>query len=139
MPTLADIWRHLESALDDTPALSAEITRLTAELRDTRLDRANLLAAARATLGASLEGESDPLSYLRDELTVPGTKRSGHDQPAADASAGSPDTAQRHATHGGHQQRRPPAGNHRRATAAVGLALPLRTRAPLPHRAHRGR
>jgi hypothetical protein len=71
MPTLADIWRHLESALNDAPALSAEITRLTAELRDTRLDRANLLAAARATLSASLEGESDPLSYLRDELTAP--------------------------------------------------------------------
>lgn len=71
MPTLADIWRHLETALDDTPALSAEITRLTAELRDTRLDRANLLAAARATLSATLEGESDPLSYLRDELTAP--------------------------------------------------------------------
>jgi hypothetical protein len=71
MPTLADIWRHLETALVDTAALSAEITRLTAELRDTRLDRANLLAAARATLSASLEGESDPLSYLRDELTAP--------------------------------------------------------------------
>ena len=71
MPTLADIWRYLETALNDTLALSAEITRLTAELRDTRLDRANLLAAARATLGASLEEESDPLSYLRDELTAP--------------------------------------------------------------------
>ena len=71
MPTLADIWRYLETALNDTLALSAEITRLTTELRDTRLDRANLLAAARATLGASLEGESDPLSYLRDELTAP--------------------------------------------------------------------
>lgn len=71
MPTLAYIWRYLETALNDTHALSAEITRLTAELRDTRLDRANLLAAARATLSASLEGESDPLSYLRDELTAP--------------------------------------------------------------------
>ena len=71
MPTLADIWRHLESALNDTPALSAEITRLTVELRDARLDRANLLAAARATLSASLDGQSDPLSYLRDELTAP--------------------------------------------------------------------
>lgn len=72
MPTLADIWRHLEIALNDTPVLSAEITRLTAELSDTRLDRANLLAAARATLSASLEGEPDPLSYLRDELTATG-------------------------------------------------------------------
>jgi hypothetical protein len=71
MPTIAGIWRHLESALDDTPALSTEITRLIAELRATRLDRANLDAAARATLSASLEGEPDPLSYLRDELTAP--------------------------------------------------------------------
>ena len=72
MPTLADIWRYLETALNDTPALSAEITRLTTELRDIRLDHANLLAAARATLNASLEGEPDPLSYLRDELTATG-------------------------------------------------------------------
>jgi hypothetical protein len=69
-PTLADIWRYIEGALNDTPALSAEITRLATELRDTRLDRANLLAAARATLSAALEGEPDPLSYLRDELTA---------------------------------------------------------------------
>jgi hypothetical protein len=69
-PTLADIWRYIEDALNDTPALSAEITRLATELRDTRLDRANLLAAARATLSAALEGEPDPLSYLRDELTA---------------------------------------------------------------------
>jgi hypothetical protein len=43
-----------------------------AELDDTRLDRANLLAAARATIGAYLDGESDPLCYLRDELAVRG-------------------------------------------------------------------
>jgi hypothetical protein len=72
MPTLADIWRHLEAALDDMPVLSAEVTRLTAELRDTRLNHANLLAAARATLSASLEGEPDPLCHLRDELTATG-------------------------------------------------------------------
>jgi hypothetical protein len=70
MPTLAEIWRYLEDALNDTPVLSAEITRLTAELREARLEHANLLAAARATLGAALEGESDPLDYLRDELTA---------------------------------------------------------------------
>ena len=67
-PTLAEIWQQLEAALADTPALSAEITRLRAELADTRLDRANLLAAARAVITAYLDGESDPLSYLRDEL-----------------------------------------------------------------------
>jgi predicted DNA-binding ribbon-helix-helix protein len=49
-----------------------EVIRLRAELDDTRLDRANLLAAARATIGAYLDGESDPLCYLRDELAVRG-------------------------------------------------------------------
>ena len=72
LPTLAEIWQHLETALADTPALSAEITRLRAELRDTRLDRANLLAAARAVISAHLDGEPDPLSYIRDELDARG-------------------------------------------------------------------
>lgn len=70
MPTLAEIWQYLEEAFDDVPALAAEITRLSAELRDTRLDRANLLAAARATIAAHHDGEPDPLSYLRDELSA---------------------------------------------------------------------
>lgn len=67
-PTLAEIWQQLETALADTPALAAEITRLRAELHDTRLDAANLLAAARAVISAHLDGEPDPLSYLREEL-----------------------------------------------------------------------
>jgi len=71
-PTLAEIWQQLQAALADTPALSAEITRLRAELAGTRLDRANLLAAARAVITAHLEGEPDPLSYLRDELQARG-------------------------------------------------------------------
>ena len=71
-PTLAEIWRQLEAALADTPVLSAEITRLRAELAGTRLDRANLLAAARAVITAHLDGEPDPLSYLRDELQARG-------------------------------------------------------------------
>lgn len=50
--------------------LSAIITRLVAELEATRLDRANLLAAMRATLAAHAEGERDPLFYLRDELNA---------------------------------------------------------------------
>ena len=70
MPALADIWQYLEDTLNDVPALAAEITRLSAELKDTRLDRANLLAAARATIAACHDGEPDPLSYLRDELTA---------------------------------------------------------------------
>jgi hypothetical protein len=72
MPSLADIWRLIDAALADAPTLSAEITRLRAELDDTRLDRANLMAAARATIGAYLDGEPDPLSYLRDELAARG-------------------------------------------------------------------
>ena len=68
MPALADIWQYLEDAFNDVPALAVQITRLSAELKDTRLDRANLLAAARATIAAHHDGEPDPLSYLRDEL-----------------------------------------------------------------------
>jgi hypothetical protein len=71
-PTLAEIWHQLEAALADTPVLSAEITWLRAELVGTRLDRANLLAAARAVITAHLDGEPDPLSYLRDELQARG-------------------------------------------------------------------
>ena len=51
---------------------SAEITRLRAELADARLDRANLAAAALATIAAHADGEPDPLSYLRDELRAQG-------------------------------------------------------------------
>jgi len=73
MPTLTDMWRYLQDALNDTVALSAEITRLSAELERTRLDRANLLAAMRATLAAHADGEPDPMWYLRDELDAPET------------------------------------------------------------------
>jgi hypothetical protein len=72
-PTLAGMWRYVQDALNDTVALSAEITRLSAELKHTRLDRADLLAAIRATLGAHADGEPDPMWYLRDALDAPGT------------------------------------------------------------------
>jgi len=71
MPTLAEIWRYLADALRDVPTLSAEITQLSADLQHARLDRANLVAAARATVAAYHDGEADPLSYLRDELDAP--------------------------------------------------------------------
>jgi hypothetical protein len=75
-PMLAGIWRYLQDTFSDVPTLVAEITRLAAELQNTRLDRSNLLAAARATIAAYHDGESDPLIYLRDELdahiTAPG-------------------------------------------------------------------
>ena len=68
----AVIWRYLASAFTDLPALTAEITRLRTELADIRLDRANLAAAALATIAAHSDGEPDPLSYLRDELRAQG-------------------------------------------------------------------
>ena len=68
----ADIWHYLAAAFMDTPALVAEIARLRAELAEARLDRANLAAAARAAIAAHLDGEPDPLSYLRDELHAQG-------------------------------------------------------------------
>jgi hypothetical protein len=67
-PDLADVWRQLDRALDDVPALGAITVRLTADLVGVRMDRANLLAAMRATLSAHADGDVDPLSYLRDEL-----------------------------------------------------------------------
>ena len=70
MPALADFWRHLDTALAGNLALAAEVTRQNAELTATRLDRANLLAAIRATLAAHADGEADPLYYLRDELSA---------------------------------------------------------------------
>jgi predicted DNA-binding ribbon-helix-helix protein len=70
MPVLADFWRHLDTALADNLTLSAEVARLNADLAATRLDRANLIAAMRATITAHADGEPDPLSYLRDELNA---------------------------------------------------------------------
>ena len=67
-PSLDELWQQLNAALADAPGLAAEVSRLRAELAGTRLDRANLAAAAQATIGAYREGESDPLCYLRDEL-----------------------------------------------------------------------
>jgi hypothetical protein len=71
MPALTDFWRYLQDALNDAGVLSAEITRLSAELERIRLDRANLLAAMRATLAALADSEPDPMWYLRDALDSP--------------------------------------------------------------------
>jgi hypothetical protein len=75
MPALAEFWRTLDTALTDNLALTAEATRLAAELAAARLDRANLLAAIRATITAHADGEADPLWYLRDELAASQTAR----------------------------------------------------------------
>lgn len=71
-PALAGLWRQIELSMADVPVFVAEITYLSSEARAARLDQANLAAAGRATLAASLDGEPDPLSYLRDELAAQG-------------------------------------------------------------------
>ena len=70
MPTLAGVWRFVDTALADVPAVLAELEAV-------RLDRANLLAAIRACLAARAEGEPDPLGYLRAELDAPGSPAMG--------------------------------------------------------------
>jgi hypothetical protein len=59
-------------ALDTIPLLSAEIGRLRVRLTRTLTDLHNLVAAARATLGADTDGEPDSLYSLRDELDAQG-------------------------------------------------------------------
>ncbi len=75
-PTLADVWRLVDAALADLPVVLADLGRARAELEAVRLDRANLLAAIRATLAADAEGEPDPLGYLHDELASTGAPAS---------------------------------------------------------------
>jgi hypothetical protein len=70
-PTLAGVFRLIDTALADLPAVLADLGRARAELEAVRLDRANLLAVIRATLSADAEDEPDPLGYLRDELDSP--------------------------------------------------------------------
>jgi hypothetical protein len=68
LPAMSGMWQQLDRALTDVPAMGAIIARLTAELADTRMDRANLLAAVRAAMAAHADGEPDPLWYLRDAI-----------------------------------------------------------------------
>jgi hypothetical protein len=74
----AEIWRYIETALADVPALVLKVAHLRADLNVTGLNRANLAAAALATLAAHHDGEADPLSYLCDELAAQGYAPSGH-------------------------------------------------------------
>jgi hypothetical protein len=101
-PTLAAAWRHVGAALADCSDLAADVTRLSAGLRAARLERADLMAAMRATLAAQRDGEPDPLWYLRDALNAasgaPETLSGGTDgRLPADAQAVPPDPAGRHA------------------------------------------
>ncbi|MGI5284873.1 hypothetical protein ACQEVF_16250 [Nonomuraea polychroma] len=65
---LLPVWAHVIAALDDIESLIDEVTGLRAELASIRYQRANLLAAIRATLAADRDGDHDPLYYVRDEL-----------------------------------------------------------------------
>ncbi|MGW0485002.1 hypothetical protein [Nonomuraea sp. NPDC003214] len=56
------------AALGDIETLIDEVTGLRAELTSIRHQRANLLAAIRATLAADHDGDDEPLYYVRDEL-----------------------------------------------------------------------
>jgi hypothetical protein len=78
MPVASEMWEQVDRALADVPALGAVIARLAAELASTRMDRANLLAAMRATIAAQADGEADPLHYLRDELNARQERPQGH-------------------------------------------------------------
>ena len=76
------IWNHLHTALNnrtgldiwtavaDLPLVLAELERLRRLLAWTRIEHANLLAAARASLSAQADGEEDPLFYVRDEVAA---------------------------------------------------------------------
>jgi hypothetical protein len=57
---------------DTTGDATIENTRLRCALASLRMRYANLLAAARATLTATRDGEANPLAYLVDELAVQG-------------------------------------------------------------------
>jgi hypothetical protein len=63
-PTPVNLW----TAVDDIPVMLAELQRSAILLSRARLDFANLLAAARASLGAERDGDPDPFGYLRDEV-----------------------------------------------------------------------
>jgi hypothetical protein len=108
-PTLSPMWQAIQTALSDVRDLVAEVARLSAELAAARLGRANALAAMRAAIGAQRDGETDPLSYLRDELqaaqNASETRGGGnHGQLSPDTPTSPPDSAQRHATHDIHQR-----------------------------------
>jgi hypothetical protein len=68
MPAMSEMWRQLDRALADVPAMGAVIARLTAELAGARMNNANLLAAMRATIAAHADGDPDPLWYVRDAI-----------------------------------------------------------------------
>lgn len=71
-PALGEIWQQIDNSIADIAILITEIARLRDVVTRARLARANLAAAGKATITAWRNSESDPLSYLRDELTAQG-------------------------------------------------------------------
>jgi hypothetical protein len=69
------VIRPIADALSVIPALCAEIRQLRQRLAATLTDLYDLIAAAKATLGAHADGEPDPFYYLRDELEAQGHLR----------------------------------------------------------------
>jgi hypothetical protein len=66
------VIRPIADALALIPTLCGEIRHLRRRLAATLNDWHDLIAAARATLGAHADGEPDPFYYLRDELQAQG-------------------------------------------------------------------
>src|SRR6266704_5960846 len=71
-PAIAELWHQVSDSLSDIAALASEISRLLNDLAAIRMLRANLAAAGRASVRADANGDRDPLSYLRDELSAQG-------------------------------------------------------------------
>jgi hypothetical protein len=69
----------LVRSVTDVPALLSTVDRLWLALVATRRRHANLVAACRAAIAADRDGETDPLSYVLDELqdqSLPPARRS---------------------------------------------------------------
>ena len=110
-PDLAGVWRYVDRALADVPATLAELGRVRGELKAVRLNRANLLAAIRATLGAHQDGEETrSATCAPTRLTRPaglGYAEVRMTRLSADAQARTPLPPQRPAADHGHQRRQP--------------------------------
>ena len=109
-PTLSPAWRAIQTALADARDLAAELARLSGELAAARLDRANAVAAMRATLAADARrGTRPPVLPARRTERVPGSlpgPPGGIDeQLPADAPERPAGAPRGHAAHDGHQLR----------------------------------
>lgn len=74
------VIRPITDALKIIPTLCQQIHDLRRRLATALADLHNLIAAAKATLGAHADGEPDPFYYLRDELEAQGHIRHHNEQ-----------------------------------------------------------